>query len=285
MRSKLRADDGGLKSWVMVILRLAFALFMAVGVTLIFEDSFIYFPTPYPQGDWSAPKRMGVVVEDAEMRTKDGVKIHGWYFPTQDAQTTVLFFHGNAGNLSDRFHWMTKLAEIPAKVLIIDYRGYGKSEGSPSEEGLYLDAEAAWDWLVEEKGTRPEDIVIYGNSLGGGPAAELALRKSPKALVMMSTFTSAKDMAAKMFSILPVRGFVRTNFASVDKVPRIKSPKLFIHGELDDLVPFHMGVKLHEVALEPKTWLPLPRAGHNDITSLHGNRIVDEIREFLGLSL
>ena len=255
-----------------------------VGVLVIFENSFIYFPSSYPHGDWGAPQREGVTVEDVELQTQDGIGIHAWYFPNEEAEVTILFFHGNAGNLSDRFHWMTKLAEIPANILIVDYRGYGKSEGRPSEAGIYLDAEAAWDWLTGEKKMPAEKIVIYGNSLGGGAASELALRKpEARALILMSTFTSVGDMAAKMFPILPVKGLVRTRFANVEKVSEIKVPKLIIHGALDDLVPFSMGVMLHEMASEPKTWLELKKAGHNDITSLYGNRIVDEIRTFLRL--
>ena len=258
--------------------RVMMILFLVLSFTVIFEESFIYFPTRYPQGDWDAPKHYGVPVEDVELRTKDGVTIHGWFFPNESAETTILFFHGNAGNLSDRFGWMAMLTQLPAKVLIVDYRGYGKSEGKPSEEGLYLDAEAAYDWLVGTKGTKPETLLIYGNSLGGAPAAELALRKAARGLIMQSTFTSAPDMAARMFPFLPVKSLVRSQFNNLEKVRKIQIPKLFVHGSEDDLVPTSMGRELHKYAAEPKAWLELPGAGHNDTTSRYGNKILEGIR-------
>ena len=248
---------------------------------MFFEDRLIYFPTRHPAGDWHAPEREGRVVEDVWLQAADGVRIHGWYLPTPGAPVTLLFFHGNAGNLSDRYGWANDLSQLPAHVLLVDYRGYGRSEGRPDEHGIYQDAEAAYRWLLDEKGTPAERIVVYGKSLGGAPACEIASRLPVGGLILQSTFTSAADMASVMFPLFPVGFLVKTRFDNETKIRTIAAPKLLIHSRDDEMLPYPMAERLHEVAPEPKRFLSYDGAGHNDLISRRGTELRDGIRAWL----
>ena len=247
---------------------------------MLFENHFIFFPAKHPEGDWDAPARHGVPCEDVWIDRGDGVRIHGWYLPGRGAQHTILFLHGNAGNLTGRFGWMLALTSLPANVLIIDYQGYGRSDGSPNEEALYGDAEAAYRYLVEDRGVAPERLVIYGNSLGGGVGSELALEVPAAALILQSTFTSLPDMAARQMPFIP-RGLVRTKFATVDKVGRIEAPILIIHSRGDQMIPVEMARKNHAATDGRARLVELERGGHNDVTAIHTARLLTIIREFL----
>lgn len=249
---------------------------------MLFEDRLIYFPARYPAGDWTAPARSPVPIEDVHLTAGDGTRLHGWYAQPPNATATILYFHGNAGNLAGRYHWVVRLASIPANVLIIDYRGYGKSEGKPNEAGIYLDAEAAYRWLVDEQGVDAGRIVLYGKSLGGAPACELASRVPHGALVLQSTFTSARDMTSVMFPVLPVGPLVRTVFDNVGKVRRVTAPKLIIHSRGDEMIPFRMAEALFANAAEPKRLLAFDRSGHNSLTVDRGAEIVAAFRETIG---
>ncbi len=192
----------------------------------------------------------------------NGERTHGWYIPVEHARGTVLFSHGNAGNIAD---WLIA-ADVPRSfgfsVLLYDYGGYGKSTGKVSEERCYADAMAMWKWLTETKGIRPEKILIHGQSLGGGIAANLARDVRPGAVVLESTFLSVPDVAAKKFPILPVRWLCRYQFDTAGKIASIHAPILIIHSSEDSLVPFAQGMKLFELANEPKTFLEI-HGGHN----------------------
>lgn len=267
-----------------------------VGLIMMFENSLIYFPSKYPEGYWQAdnsPVRDGDVVpmiEDCNFETSDGVKLHGWYCTPHrqsngglvpvSAEMTLLWFHGNAGNLSHRYEMIRVLMRLPVRVFIIDYRGYGKSEGAPTEQGLYLDARASWDYLVEQRREHPKRIVIFGKSLGGAPAVDLATQVDPAGLIVQSGFTSVADMAAVVLPFLP-RAIVRTRMDSLSKIGRVGCQKLFIHSQADEVVPYHLGRRLYEAAPEPKQFHEVKGASHNSTYQVGGASYIDALRSFI----
>lgn len=272
---------------------LRFAVIVIAGfVTMIavmvwFEDGMIYYPTRYPDGFWDTDelsRRSGFVVEDCYFNASDGVKLHAWFCRPRTAigaeLPVMLWFHGNAGNLSHRGDLMLAYAGLEAEVLLVDYRGYGRCEGKPSEDGLYLDGRAAWRFLTGERGIAPERIVIFGESLGGAVAVNLASQVEPSGLMLVSTFTSVPDMAARHFPFIP-RFLVRTKMDSESLISKIECPKLIMHGNRDEVVPFKLGKQLFEAAAEPKRWVEIPGAHHNDLWMVGGKRVFDEMREFL----
>jgi pimeloyl-ACP methyl ester carboxylesterase len=260
---------------------LAAGYIVLVGLFMLFENEFIFFPSVHPQGDWDAASRSGTPYEEVWLTTKDNVQIHGWWFPASTpTQETILFLHGNAGNLTGRFPWMRALTTLPANVLIIDYRGYGRSEGTPHEEGVYRDAEAAWEHLTSERGIEPSHLILYGNSLGGGVAAALATRRVCGALILASTFTSVPDMAHRQLPFIP-RALVRTQMNTHDRLTEIQVPVLIIHSRGDSMIPVAMAHRNFEAANQPKQLLEVDGADHNEVTYRHQARILDGIRSFL----
>lgn len=258
---------------------------------LLFEDKFIFLPARYPDGMWEVRDdptpgdRVVPKIEDCEFHTIDGVRLHGWFCtPYRNgapvpADMVVLFFHGNAGNITSRYDLITCLMELPVKVFIIDYRGYGKSEGKPSEKGLYRDARAAWEYLVTQRAVSAGRIVIFGKSLGGAPAIDLAAHVRPAGLIVQSTFTSIPDMAAAVMHI--PRFLVRTRMDSINKIGFVSCPKLFIHSPADEVVPFEMGKRLFEAAREPKRFFEVPDCPHNETHVRAGPRYWDALRDFI----
>lgn len=261
------------------------------GVALLFENKFIFLPAKYPQGMWDVQNihankdQIVPKIEDCEFYTIDGVKLHGWFCTPHKngapvpADRVLLYFHGNAGNITNRYDKITYLMELPVKVFIIDYRGYGKSEGKPSEKGLYRDARAAWDYLVTQRDIRPNRIVIFGKSLGGAPAIDLAARVSPAGLVVQSTFTSIPDMAAAVMYV--PRFLVSNKMDSINKIGFVSCPKLVIHSPADEVVPFEMGKRLFEAAREPKQFLEVPDCPHNETYVRAGKVYWDTMRQFI----
>ena len=232
------------------------------------ENKIIFHPSIYPDGMWN-PETYGLPVEDVHFQSDDGVKLHGWFVKGEGAddrneRSTLLWFHGNAGNLSHRLDKILLLRKLGLNVFIFDYRGYGKSEGQPDEQGLYHDSIAAYHTLVESRNVRPETLFLFGQSLGGACAVEVALQHPVAGLILEATFTSVEEMAELMFPVLPVRFLVHSKFNSIDKVPLLSIPKLFIHGSQDSIVPFSMGRKLFDAAKEPKEFLEILNADHND---------------------
>jgi len=247
-----------------------------VGAMYLKQDSMVFFPEREIS---QTPQNIKLHYDDITFRTKDGFIISGWYIPIKDKLTTVIFCHGNAGNLSNFLEHMKTFNELQFNVLAFDYRGFGKSEGSLSEEGTYLDAEAAWDFLVTEYKKDPQDIVVAGYSIGGAIATELAVRKKVAALVVKSSFTSLPDLAQKYYPWLPVRLISKYAYATVDKVDSISCPKLFIHSPDDEIVPFEHGKKLYKKASQPKDFLVI-RGGHNDGLFVSGRVYNEGLMQF-----
>jgi fermentation-respiration switch protein FrsA (DUF1100 family) len=235
-------------------------------VLLALERWLIFHPSTYP-ADWMKPLP-SLRAQDVWLPLEDGTRIHAWWCPPEGWQPTkgaVLYAHGNAGNLSHRAGAVGTWQERTGMgVLIFDYPGYGQSSGKPNEAGCYAAADAAYDWLLKEQHVAPEDILLYGGSLGGGVVIELATRRPYRALVVVSTFTSIPDMAAELYPWLPARWFIRNRFESLDKIGRTQGRVFVAHGTADRLIPFTMGERLFAAAPEPKAFLPLEGHDHND---------------------
>lgn len=285
-----------LRIGIRLALLVCLAAVVFASLVMLFENSFIYFPTKYPDGDWNpptTPEHDGQIVptiEDCTIAAADGVKLHGWFCTPQrsdhgrlvpvNAGMVLLWLHGNAGNLSYRCDMIRVLMELPAQVFILDYRGYGKSEGVPSEEGLYLDARGAWDFLTSDRRIPSNRIILFGKSLGGAPAIDLATKVRPAGLIVQSSFTSAADMAAVVMPFIP-RFLIRTKLDSISKIKGVSCPKLFIHSRTDEVVPYALGRRLYEAAPVPKRFLDVPRAMHNDTYLVGGPAYLEALRAFI----
>ena len=234
---------------------------------LLFEKKLIYLP--YRELELT-PADLGLSFDEVALRTEDGLRLHGWFLPVQDAAHAVLVCHGNAGNISHRLDRTLLLqARLKVSVFLFDYRGYGKSEGSPDEEGTYADGRAAYQYLLD-RGLASDRIVLFGESLGAAVALQLALEKQAAALVLESSFTSIPDMAAAVYPFLPLGRFVRTRYDNLEKIPSVRMPLLILHGTRDRIVPFEQGERLFRAASEPKRFFAIPGAGHNDTFLIGG---------------
>ncbi len=231
-------------------------------LVFLFQPRLVYFPDP-ARGLVATPRAAGLEYEDVQLHTADAETLHGWWVPARNARGAVLIFHGNAGNISHRIGYLTMFNRLGYATLIIDYRGYGKSSGTPSEAGTYRDGEAAWRYLMQTRMHGPQDVVLIGESLGGGIATWLALQHAPRALILASTFTSVPDLGSQVYPWLPVRLLARIDYDNLARIGQIAIPVLIAHSREDDIVPFAHGAALFAAAREPKQLLVL-HGGHND---------------------
>jgi fermentation-respiration switch protein FrsA (DUF1100 family) len=245
------------------VVRLPLAAYLVVVLAMMFlEERLIFVPSKFPAGDW---RPWGLVFEDAHFQAADGTRLHGWYVPCAGARTAVLFLHGNAGNITNRADVLRILHDrVGVSVLIFDYRGYGRSEGRASQQGVLADARAARKWLAARQGVRESDVVLMGESLGGAVAVDLAAADGARALVLESTFSSLPDVAAYHFPWLPVRLLMRTRFDSAAKIAAYHGPLLQSHGRADTIIPFVLGRRLFDAANEPKQFITITDRDHND---------------------
>jgi fermentation-respiration switch protein FrsA (DUF1100 family) len=209
--------------------------------------------------------------------TGDAKRLRAWRWEGT-RPITIYILHGNAGHRGHRLEWIEELRRLGAGIFIIDYRGYGGSEGSPTEEGLYLDAEAGAAWLQEKF---PGKVVYLGESLGGAVAVELATRAPPAGLILQSTFTSAVDVARRAYPFLPVKLLMKDRYEASARIGRVACPILSIHGSSDSIVPRDLGRALFEKASEPKEWYEVHGADHNDLPWAGGPAYYQKIEEFL----
>jgi uncharacterized protein len=244
----------------LILLTLGYAALVAL--VYFFQTRLVYFPQ-IGREIAATPLAYGLAFEPVTIATADSEKLAAWWVPHERAAGAVLIFHGNAGNISHRLDYLTMFHRLGYSSLIIDYRGYGRSTGSPSEEGTYRDAEAAWHWLTNEGSVAAGDIVVFGESLGGAVASRLASRVKPRALVLASTFTSVPDLGAQVYPFLPVRLISRFSYDSRGAIKTVEAPILIAHSRDDDIVPFAHGKALYEAAGEPRQFLEM-RGGHND---------------------
>ena len=244
----------------------SYVIILALGLLLL--NVFMYLQQPgmtfYPTRDLEqTPADWALDYDDVTLNTADNVQLHGWYVPAPQSQQVVLFFHGNAGNISHRGVSIALFHRLGLNVLIIDYRGYGKSKGKADEQGLYQDAAAAWRYLTEEKGFTNNRILIFGRSLGGAVAARLAAGVQARGLMLESTLSSARDFARTAFPILSRLVMNRYDFNTAEIIRQVDYPVLVLHSPDDELIPFHLGEKIYQSAHEPKHFIRM-RGDHNN---------------------
>lgn len=262
--------------WIVIIVA---AVFVGLSAFLYLNQRRIVF---VPMKDYMVtPDHAHLTYEKVWLEPEPGIRIRGWYFPAKEGGgKTVMLCHGNAGNISHRLESAHFLLGLGANVLLFDYRGYGESSGTPSEEGVYSDAETAYRWLREEKHVEASDIIIFGRSLGGAVAVELARREPCRGLIVESSFTSAADFGRKMFPFLPIRLLLKYHFDSINKIGELSCPVLITHSAEDDLVPYQMGKRLFDAANSPKKFIQLS-GGHNERLYFSDERYVEGVRAFI----
>ncbi|MEE8149864.1 MAG: alpha/beta hydrolase [candidate division Zixibacteria bacterium] len=245
------------------------------------QDRMFYFPTK----DFAVnPDDYDLNFQDVFINVGQDETIHGWYFSqaqNQNAARTVLVCHGNGGNISHRLETVIFLLQRGVNVMMFDYRGYGRSSGRPRETNTYDDVKAAYDWLISEKSAIPDDIIIFGRSLGGAVAVDLASKENCGGLIVESSFDSAREMAKGYFPFFPAGLLIKYSYDSISKISKVNCPKLFTHSPADDLVPFDRGKKLFEAAPEPKSFYEIS-GGHNERTYLDDPGYIKAIDNLLG---
>jgi hypothetical protein len=264
-----------------IFIGLALGYLFLVSFVYLRQGSMVYYPTKDIEG---TPADIGLKYEEITLTTKDSVNLSAWYVPAKNERGVLLFCHGNAGNISHRLDSIRIFHDLGLGVLIFDYRGYGRSEGSPTEEGTYLDAESSWDYLVNVKKARSEKIILFGRSLGSAVAAELALRHPAAGIIIESGFKSIPALGAKFFPYLPVRLISRFQYSTIDKVDKIVMPKLFIHSPQDEMIPYEHGTALFKNAEEPKEFLQIT-GGHNDGFLTSGKIYTDGLNRFISKAI
>ena len=258
----------------MIALLLVLVVPLALGLTLV--DRMIFQPSP---GADLAPADVGLAGDDVFLETEDGVRIHAFWLPAPGASRAILFLHGNAGNASHRLPNAARLHALGAHVLVLDYRGYGRSEGRPTEAGVYADARAGLRHLADARGVPERRVVVFGRSLGGAVAVDLAQGRDLAGLVLESTFSSMAAVARSHFG--PFGLLAGDRFQSERKIAAVRCPILFFHGDRDEIVPFDFGRRLYEAAPSPKSFETLAGAGHNDTVAVGGQPYFARIGRFL----
>jgi len=263
-----------------LLLYIACGYLLVVAFVYLTQAGMIYLPNLPSRDLYATPEAVGLDFEDVILETSDGVRVHGWFVPGESSRV-LLYFHGNAGNISHRIFSIRDFHNLGLSVFIIDYHGYGQSGGKPTESGLHLDADAAWRYLIEDRSMPPADIIIFGRSLGGSVAAWLAANKNPAALIVDSSFTSVPDFGQEAYPWLPVRLLSRFQHATRDHVEKSTCPVLVVHSRDDEIIPFHHGEAIFKAANQPKTFLEI-RGGHNDAHQTSAATYLEGLRSFLG---
>lgn len=259
-------------------------LLLAAVFLRVFENRFIYFPPRYPEG-FVPPENYGLHVEEVWMTTSDGVKLNGWFVPAANSSKALLCFHGNAENMGYAMTRLKAFSRLAVNLLAVDYRGYGKSEGSPDEAGVYRDAEAAYRYLVEVRRFEPRNIFVFGQSLGSAVAIDLASRHECGGVIAESAFTSGREVARRSFLIPFFEYLIKSRFDSISKIARVQAPVLIIHGSRDQFFPSSMGNRLYRAARQPKTFLLVEGAGHDDVFLVGGEKYLEALRRFLAADI
>jgi fermentation-respiration switch protein FrsA (DUF1100 family) len=243
--------------WLLIFLFLFIASSFFLSASC--KNRLMYYPD---KGIITEPGAAGLPFEDVYFRTADRVKLHGWWVPSPKARATVLFCHGNAGNISYRIDSITVFNRLRLNVFIFDYRGYGLSEGKPFEEGTYSDVQAAWQYLVKMRSIDPGGIILFGRSLGGPIAACQAANSRPGMLILESTFTAARDVAKHHYPMIPSQYIFGSTYPTIEFIKKVRCPVLVIHSPGDEVIPYEMGVRLHEAAPSPKNFMTI-QGSHN----------------------
>lgn len=262
-------------------------VYLGLMALIYFRQSSLVFLPEVDRSFRASPTDIGLAFAPLKLATADGETLDGWLVPAttgRKARGLVLFFHGNAGNIAHRLDYLRMFHDLGFATLIVDYRGYGLSSGSPSEAGTYLDAEAAWRHATQSLGFHPGRIVIFGESLGGGVASRLAVDQRPGALVLASTFTSVPDLGAELYPVLPIRLLANIRYENLERLPQVICPILVIHSRNDDIIPFAHGQRLFEAARSNKRLIEIS-GGHNDGFVFAREDWIRQLDEFLRVAL
>ena len=262
-----------------IFIMLAGGYLLLAALLFLFQGSLVYHPRRHLVAT-PADHERPMDYEDVSLATSDGVKLHGWFVPAAAPRGTILMFHGNGGNISHRLETIAIFHNLGYNAMIIDYRGYGRSEGSPGEEGTYRDAEAAWAYLTRTRKIEPDRIVLFGRSLGAAVAAWLAVEKHSAGVIIESAFTSVPDRGAEMYKFLPVRLLARINYDTLGRIDKLRCGLLVIHSRDDEIIPYHHGEQLFEAAKQPKRFQEIS-GGHNDGFITSGSVYTNALSEFL----
>jgi fermentation-respiration switch protein FrsA (DUF1100 family) len=246
---------------MLISIAVVFIAYSVLGWTLYFmQPTFLYGPVREVS---YTPGELGLDFESVVFKSSDGLQLSGWYIPAKNSKFTMLFCHGNGGNIMHRLDSINIFYNLGLNCFIFDYRGYGNSEGKPDEEGTYLDVMAAYKWLREEKKISANNIIVFGRSLGGSVAAQLASKVEVEALIIESAFTSYVEIGKKFYPYMPVRWFARFGYRTIDYVKDVNCPVMIIHSRGDEIIPFEFGLELYEAANEPKEFVEI-FGSHND---------------------
>ena len=262
----------------MIIGVLAYA---AINIFVYFMQSrLIFYPNLPGRSLVATPENIGLPYENIEFITEDNIKLHGWFISNKEAKGTLIFFHGNAGNISHRLASIEIFHRLQLNVFIIDYRGYGQSEGHTTEKGTYQDAEAAWSYLINTRGINEKQIIIFGRSLGASIASWLASKHAPAALIIESGFTSVPSMGQRLYPFLPIRWLAHFKYDTRHYVGNVSCPVLVAHSKNDDIIPYDEGSEIFSVATQPKEFLEMS-GGHNDGFIVSGSAYVNGLEVFI----
>lgn len=246
------------------ILTIAISMYLLLALMVyLFQDRMVFLSNLPGRALEASPKDIGLNYQDVSLTTSDDERLHGWYVPATNPRGVVLFFHGNAGNISHRLDSIRIFHELGLDTLIIDYRGYGQSTGKATEQGTYLDAQAAWDYLVDTRGIPADRILIFGRSLGGAIGTWLGAQNTPAAVIIESSFSSGVDIARRLYPFLPVHLLTRLQYPVADYASQLSCPVLVIHSRHDEIIPFDMGQAIYAAVQQEKTFLEL-RGDHNN---------------------
>jgi len=263
-----------------ILLMAVFAYFLFLIFLYFYQDRLLFLPNLPSRAVESSPSAVGLSYEPVDLLTGDNIHLDGWFIPAPENRGVILFCHGNAGNISHRFDSLLLFHRLGFSTLIFDYRGYGRSQGKPSETGTYRDAEAAWLYLTRERSIAPKRIILFGRSLGAAVAVHQATVYTPGALIVESCFTSVPDMAAELYPFLPARWLSRLDYNAQEQLQRVSCPVLVVHSRDDEIIPFRHGRALYTAANEPKQFLEL-HGDHNNGFLLTGRTYTQKLDAFL----
>ena len=279
--------EGKGRSMLWSVIQIGLLVYFGLLALIYFKQDALVFQSAMDRGFLATPASIGLGFDPLTLTTPDGETLDGWHVPAPRGTPTrglVMIFHGNAGNISHRLDYLRMFHDLGFASLIIDYRGYGRSSGRTSEEGSYTDAATAWRHATQALGYPAGRIVLFGESLGGAVATQLAAVRQPAALVLASTFTSVPDLGAEIYSWLPIRLLARIRYDSRERLPLVNSPVLVIHSRHDDIIPFAHGERLFAAATAPKQFMEI-EGGHNDGFVFGRETWVRQLDGFLQLAL
>lgn len=243
------------------------------------DDRYVYYPSPWQDADWA--RQSGLPLEEVWFQASDGVKLFGWFVEAPGSPAVMIWCHGNAGNISHRLDNIAEWHRRGLSLLIFDYRGYGRSDGRPSEDGLYRDAQAAYQFLTQQRGVPPERLIIFGRSLGAAVAGELAATQPAARLILESPFPSVEAMVKVHYGPLPMHLLLRARFHLLPRLQKVRIPILVVHGDRDSIVPLPLGRQVYDAAPEPKAFYLIPGADHNDTYVVGGEPYFTRLLSFI----